>query len=177
MKEIKDKSFEIFISAEALAEQITAVAEQLNREYAGKNPVFVSILNGSFIFTADLLRKITIPCEISFIKVASYHAMQSSGQVKNLIGLNEELAGRHVVILEDIVDTGITMEGILNALEVRNPASVRMAVLLFKAEALQKKISPDYVCFRIPNRFVVGYGLDYDGYGRNLPDLYVLKEN
>ncbi len=176
MIQIKDKTFEVFIPEAGLAEKVGAVAERINREYEGKNPVFVAILNGSFMFTADLMKHIRIPCEITFVKVASYHAMHSTGKVKELIGLSENIAGRHVVVVEDIVDTGITMEQILAQLGACNPASVRTAVLLFKPEALQRDVSLDYVCFEIANRFVVGYGLDYDGYGRNLPSLYVLKE-
>lgn len=176
MIQIKDKTFEVFIPEAGLAEKVGAVAERLNRDYAGKNPVFVAVLNGSFMFAADLLKKISIPCEITFVKVASYHAMHSTGKVKELIGLSESIAGRHVVVVEDIVDTGITMEQILAQLGTHGPASVKTAVLLFKPEALRKEVPLDYVCFEIANRFVVGYGLDYDGYGRNLSSLYVLKE-
>jgi hypoxanthine phosphoribosyltransferase len=176
MIQIKDKTFEVFIPEAGLAEKVSAVAQRINREYEGKNPVFVAILNGSFMFAADLMKKISIPCEITFVKVASYHAMHSTGKVKELIGLSESIAGRHVVVVEDIVDTGITMEQILAQLRTYGPASVRTAVLLFKPDALQKDVPLDYVCFEIANRFVVGYGLDYDGYGRNLPGLYVLRE-
>jgi len=176
MIQIKDKTFEVFIPEAGLAEKVAAVAERLNREYEGKTPVFVAVLNGSFMFAADLLKKIRIPCEITFVKVASYHAMHSTGKVKELIGLTEDLAGRHVVVVEDIVDTGITMEQIVAQLRTHRPASIKTAVLLFKPEALQRDVTLDYVCFEIANRFVVGYGLDYDGYGRNLASLYVLKE-
>ncbi len=176
MIQIKDKTFEVFIPEAGLAEKVAAVAERINRDYEGKNPVFVAVLNGSFMFAADLLKKIRIPCEITFVKVASYHAMHSTGKVKELIGLTEDLAGRHVVVVEDIVDTGITMEQILAQLRTHRPASVKTAVLLFKPEALQRDVPLDYVCFEIANRFVVGYGLDYDGYGRNLASLYVLRE-
>ena len=176
MIQIKDKTFEVFIPEAGLAEKVGAIAEQISREYEDKNPVFVAILNGSFMFAADLLKKISIPCEITFVKVASYHAMHSTGKVKELIGLSEAIAGRHVVVVEDIVDTGITMEQILTQVQADNPVSVKTAVLLFKPEALHKDVPLDYVCFEIANRFVVEYGLDYDGYGRNLPSLYVLKE-
>ncbi len=177
MIQIKDKTFQIFIPQAELAERIGTAAEQINRDYEKKNPLFVAILNGSFMFAADLLKQISIPCQITFVKVTSYQAMHSTGQVKDLIGLSEDLAGRHVIVLEDIVDTGITMQQILTNLKSMNPASVKTAVLLFKPDALQQEVPLDYVCFEIANRFVVGYGLDYDGYGRNLPNLYVLKES
>lgn len=177
MIQVKDKTFQIFIPQSELAERIGAAAERISQEYEGKNPLFVAILNGAFMFAADLLKRVTIPCQITFVKVASYQAMHSTGQVKDLIGLSEDLAGRHVIVLEDIVDTGITMQQIITSLKAKNPASVKTAVLLFKPEALQQEVPLDYVCFEIANRFVVGYGLDYDGYGRNLPNLYVLKES
>jgi hypoxanthine phosphoribosyltransferase len=176
MIQIKDKTFEVFIPEAGLAEKVGAVAERINREYEGKNPVFVAILNGSFMFAADLMKQISIPCEITFVKVASYHAMHSTGKVKELIGLSESIAGRHVVVVEDIVDTGITMEQILAQLRTYNPASGPHRRAAVQARGPAKGVSLDYVCFEIANRFVVGYGLDYDGYGRNLPSLYVLKE-
>ena len=177
MVQVKDKTFEVFITEQALQEQIAVLGQQISNDYAGKTPLFLAILNGAFMFAADLLKHISIPCEISFVKVASYQAMQSSGTVTELIGLSEKVTGRLVIVLEDIVDTGITMEQILGAIQTKGPESVKVATLLFKPDALQKNLSLDYVGFRIPSRFVVGYGLDYDGYGRNLPSLYVLKEN
>jgi hypoxanthine phosphoribosyltransferase len=177
MIQIKDKTFQIFIPQSELTARIGVAAERINRDYEGKNPLFVAILNGSFMFAADLLKKVSVPCQVTFVKVASYQAMHSTGQVKDLIGLSEDLGGRDVIVLEDIVDTGITMQQIITSLKAKNPLSVKTAVLLFKPEALQQEVPLDYVCFEIANRFVVGYGLDYDGYGRNLPNLYVLKES
>ncbi len=176
MIQVKDKTFETYITEEALRERVNILARQISEDYGGKTPLFLAILNGAFIFAADLLKQVAIPCEISFVKVASYHQMQSSGTVTELIGLTENIAGRPVIILEDIVDTGITMEQILQAVQAKEPESVKIATLLFKPDALQKNIQLDYVGFQIPSRFVVGYGLDYDGHGRNLPHLYVLKE-
>lgn len=176
MIQLKDKTFEVFLSQQEILNRIETVANQINEDYKQKFPLFIAILNGAFMFASDLVKNITLPCNITFVKVASYQAMQSSGTVKSLIGLPENIANRDVIILEDIVDTGITMDQILNDLLQKKPASVEVATLLLKPEALQKKVELKYVGFEIPDKFVVGYGLDYDGLGRNLPDLYVLKE-
>ena len=169
---VKDKVFEISIPASAIDETVQKIAGEINRDYAGKNPLFIAILNGSFVFAADLIRKITIPCQISFVKLSSYAGTSTSGNVKELIGLNEDIQGRHVVILEDIVDTGITLDQLLKDLQKFEPADVKLACFTFKKEAFQKTFHIDYLGMTIPNDFVVGYGLDYDGYGRNLPDIY-----
>jgi len=174
---VKDKDFEISIDASVIAAAVKRMAIEINRDYEGKHPLFLAILNGSFVFAADLIRKITIPCEISFVKLASYSGTASTEDVKELIGLNEEITGRHLVIVEDIVDTGITLEKLLKDIEKFEPASVRLACLTFKEKAFKKSFRIDYLGITIPNEFVVGYGLDYDGYGRNLPDIYKIVKS
>jgi hypoxanthine phosphoribosyltransferase len=176
MVHLKDKVFDTYIAHSEILRRIEALAGEINAEYQDKQPLFVAVLNGSFMFAADLVRRITIPCEITFIRVASYESMASSGQVKKIMALHEDIRGRHVILLEDIVDTGITMEQVLEDIQRLEPRSVKVGTLLLKPDALQRSIPLHYVGFQIPNRFVVGYGLDYDGLGRNLPDLYVLSE-
>ena len=173
---IKDKTFRTFIPEDQIAERVKAVAERINKDLADKNPLFLAVLNGSFIFAADLMRNITIPCEISFVKLASYQGTTSSGVIKEVIGLNEELAGRTVVILEDIVDTGFTIKRMIETLGTRGPESVHVCTLLLKPGKLQVPLNVEYVAMEIPNDFIVGYGLDYDQQGRNLRDIYTLVE-
>ncbi len=151
------------------------MAGQINQEYAGKQPLFVVVLNGAFLFAADLMKHLTISCEITFIRVASYAATESTGQVKQILGLDESIAGRDLIVVEDIVDSGLTISEVCDQLRTDNPASVAIATLLFKPAALTKAIHLDYVGFEIENQFVLGYGLDYDGLGRNTPDILVLK--
>ncbi len=172
---VLDKEFVPYLSENEIQEKITALAEQLNKDYAGKRPIFLSILNGSFLFTADLFKQITIEAEVCFIKLASYKGMSSSGNVITAIGLEANVSGRDIIILEDIIDTGKTLHHYLPQLLSSSPASVKVAVLLNKKEALQFPVQVDYTCFEIPNKFVVGYGLDYDGLGRNSKDIYQLK--
>jgi hypoxanthine phosphoribosyltransferase len=172
---VLDKEFIPYLSEADLQEKISALAAQLNETYAGKKPLFLSILNGSFLFTADLFRQITIEAEICFIKLASYKGTTSSGNVITAIGLDANVKGRNIIILEDIIDTGKTLHHYLPQLESQQPASIKIAVLLNKKEALQFPVKIDYACFDIPNKFVVGYGLDYDGYGRNTKEIYQLK--
>lgn len=172
---IKDKEFEVYLSEEELKNKVGYLADQLNQDYAGKNPLFIAILNGSFIFAADLLKEVSIECTISFIKLSSYEEMESSGKVHTLLGLNENVFGRHVVIIEDIIDTGNTMKSVLDEFRERGVSSVEVVSLLMKPEALQTPLEIKYVGFDIPNAFVVGYGLDYDGYGRNTKALYQIK--
>ncbi len=174
--QVKDKNFQIFIEAETIQKRIATLGKQIAEDYHGKRPLFIAILNGAFMFASDLLKSVSIDCEISFIKLASYEAMQSSGNVASLIGLKENIANRHIIIIEDIVDTGNTMQHVLPIFEAQRPASVEIASLLLKPEALSKPLALRYVGFEIPNKFVVGYGLDYDGLGRNLPEIYQLKE-
>jgi hypoxanthine phosphoribosyltransferase len=169
---LHNKQFEPYLSAERLTAAIAALATQLNQEYAGKTPLFVAVLNGSFMFAADLMKVLHIPCEITFIRVASYQGTSSTGKVQEVLGLTEDLAGRHVVVLEDIVDTGHTMRMLLDTLGARQPASLEVATLFMKPECLQHVLSVRYVGLSIPNDFIVGYGLDYDGLGRNYPDVY-----
>ncbi len=173
--QVLDKTFEPYLKEAAIQEKITELAGQLNKDYAGKRPLFLSILNGSFLFTADLFKQITIEAEVSFIKLASYKGTSSTGNVITAIGLDMNVKDRHIIILEDIIDTGKTLHHYLPQLDSMQPASVKIAVLLNKKEALQYPVQVDYSCFDIPNKFVVGYGLDYDGLGRNSKDIYQLK--
>jgi hypoxanthine phosphoribosyltransferase len=171
--EIHDKTFELYIPYEKIRSVIEEMAERMNRDFKDKKPLFVCILNGSFMFAAELFKRINlVETEISFVKLASYDGDKTTGKVKQLIGLNENIEGRSVVILEDIVDTGITIDNILEQLANLNPKEVKIATLLLKPDALQKKVQLDYVGLEIPNDFIVGYGLDYNGYGRNLIDIY-----
>jgi hypoxanthine phosphoribosyltransferase len=177
MKKVKilDKEFELFIPYEKIRSVVEQMAETMNRELAGKDPLFLCILNGSFMFAAEIYKRIDfVESEISFVKLASYQGDSTTGRVKHLIGLNEEMEGRTVVILEDIVDTGITINNILEQLKQMKPKEVQVATLLLKPDALQKEVDLKYVGIEIPNDFIVGYGLDYDGYGRNLIDIYTV---
>lgn len=171
---IKDKTFVPFITADAIQTRVRELAEQISRDYAGRQPLIVGVLNGAVLFTADLLKNIRIPCEVTFIRVASYQATESSGRLKQILGLSESVTGRDVIVVEDIVDTGLTIAEVCSQLRAENPASLAVATLLYKPAALQKPVDLHYVGFEIENRFVLGYGLDYDGLGRNTPDILVL---
>ena len=173
---VRDKTFVISISSEQIEKRIAELASIINTDLKGKEPLFLPVLNGAFLFSADLLKKITIDCEISFVRVSSYMGTQSTGSVKNLIGLNHEIKGRTVVILEDIVDTGDTVVYLLEELRKNNPAEIRIASLLLKPKALRHDLKIDYIGFEVPNDFLIGYGLDYDGLGCNLNDIYKIKE-
>lgn len=173
---VKDKTFAISISEERILKEVERLAAQISHDFEGKNPLFLAVLNGSFIFAADLFRRITIPAEISFVKLASYEGTASSGVIKEVIGLSENLAGRTVVVIEDIVDTGFTMAKLIEDLGARAPESIHICTLLLKPEKLKVKLDVEYVALEIPNDFIVGYGLDYDGFGRNLKDIYTLVE-
>ena len=173
---IKDKSFRVSIPEAEIKQRVKALAEQMSKDLEGKNPIFLGVLNGSFIFAADLMREMTIPCEISFVKLASYQGTTSTGKVKEVFGINENLSGRTVVIVEDIVESGRTMRQMIESLGTRNPESVRICTLFFKPEKLKEDLNLDYVAFRIPDDFIVGYGLDYDGLGRELKDVYTIVE-
>lgn len=175
--QVHDKTFRPFIDKATIDKRITALGQQIDKDYKDLSPLFVAILNGSFVFAADLFRAITIPAEISFIKLASYKGTTSSGHVVTAIGMEESLHNRHVIILEDIVDTGKTLHSFLPEILSRQPASLKIATFLSKPEALLHDVKPDYVGFEIPNKFILGYGLDYDGLGRNLPELYELIED
>ncbi|UKJ07430.1 hypoxanthine phosphoribosyltransferase [Solitalea lacus] len=172
---LHDKVFEPYIKEGAIQNRITTLAEQLSDDYKGRLPVFISMLNGAFWFTADLLKSYTGTCEISFVKFKSYHGLQSSGEVAQHIGLDVDLNGRDIIIVEDIIDTGKTLHVFLELIEKQRPASVKIVTLLFKPSAVKYPIKPDYLGFEIPNDFIVGYGLDYNGLGRNLNDIYVIK--
>ena len=174
--QIKDKRFRTFITENEILKQVARVADEINRDLADENPLFVSVLNGSFMFTSDLMKHLNMPCELSFVKLASYEGTSSTGKVKELVGLNNDITGRTVVIVEDIVDTGFTMERLIETLRQGNPKDIRIATLLVKPDKLQVKLDIHYVAMNIPNDFIVGYGLDYDGLGRNYRDIYTVVE-
>jgi hypoxanthine phosphoribosyltransferase len=174
--QIHDKTFEIFIAKDEILAEVNSLADQINTDYAGKEVVFVAILNGAFMFAADLMKKIHLPSEISFVKVSSYHGTNTTGRVDEVIGLNTKITNKHVVLIEDIVDTGITMDKVYSLLNVEKPASIEIISLLYKPEAFKGKHVPKYIGFSIPNKFVLGYGLDYNEHGRNTEDLYQLKD-
>jgi hypoxanthine phosphoribosyltransferase len=169
-----DKEFEIFIPFKEIDAAIQGVADRINKDYKNKKPLFVVILNGAFMFAADLFKKLTIECEVSFVKLSSYQGTKTTEKVKKIIGLNESIQGRQIIIVEDIIDTGITMEHLLKELEAMKPHDIRLATLLFKPEAFRKDFKIHYIGMDIPNDFILGYGLDYDGFARNLPDIYKL---
>jgi hypoxanthine phosphoribosyltransferase len=175
--EVNKKKFAPFITAQQINEQINILAAELNRDYEGKRPLFIAILNGSFMFAADLFKAVTIEAEICFIKLASYKGTTSTGNVITSIGLDEPLNGRHVIIIEDIVDTGKTLNEFLPQLFNQQPASLKIAALLHKPDALVFPVKIDYLGFNVPNKFLLGYGLDFDGLGRNLKEIYQLIED
>ncbi|MCI6160678.1 MAG: hypoxanthine phosphoribosyltransferase [Prevotellaceae bacterium] len=173
---IKDKTFRTSIPEDEILERVKAVADRLNKDMEGKNPLFIAVLNGSFMFAADLMRMVTVPCEISFVKLASYQGTTSTGRITEVIGMNEDISGRTVVIVEDIVDTGLTMKRMLETLGTRNPESIHICTLLVKPEKLSVDLKIEYAAMEIPNDFIVGYGLDYDQQGRNLRDIYTVMD-
>ncbi len=177
MIQLKDKTFETFIRKEEISNKIDDLTSAINADFKGQEVIFIAILNGSFMFAADLMKKINLDCEISFIKVSSYVGTASTGRVDEIIGLNTSITNKNVVIIEDIVDTGITMDKVISLLGNEKPLSLKICTLLYKEEAFKGKNVPHYVGFNIPNKFVVGYGLDYDEKGRNLDEIYQLKEN
>lgn len=174
---VKDKTFRTTIAETEIKQRVKELGARISHDMADKNPLFLSVLNGAFMFTADLLREVTIPCEVSFVKLASYDGVVSTGKVKKLIGLNVDISGRTVVIVEDIVDTGRTMQQMLDTLGQHNPASIHICTLFVKPEKLKVNLDIEYSAFSIPNDFIVGYGLDYDQQGRNLPEVYTLVES
>ena len=174
--QVFDKTFEPYITATQINEQIKKIAAKLNIDYAGKRPLFIAILNGSFMFASDLFKELTIDAEICFIKLASYKGTKSTGNVITSIGLDIPLTDRHVIIVEDIVDTGKTLDAFLPQLINQQPVTLKIASLLHKPEALQFPVTIDYLGFEVPNKFLLGYGLDYDGLGRNLKEIYKLVE-
>ena len=172
-----NKTFEPYLPESLIQEKIKELGEMISKEYEGKKPLCIGVLNGSFMFAADLFKQITIEAEICFIKWASYKGTKSTGNVITAIGLDTDIRDRHLILLEDIIDTGKTMNEFIPQLYHQQPASVKMAVLLHKPEATIYPVQIDYCCFSIPDRFVLGYGLDYDGFGRNLKEIYQLKES
>ncbi len=173
---IQDKTFEIMLAEDYILNKIDEVAKRINEDMKDKNPLFLAVLNGSFMFASDLMKRITIPCEISFVKLASYQGTTSSGKVKEVLGINEDISGRTVVILEDIVESGLTMKQMTESLGTRNPAAVHICSLFVKPDCLKVDVDIDYPVMSIGNDFIVGYGLDYNQQGRNYRDLYVLSE-
>ncbi|MCX6230447.1 MAG: hypoxanthine phosphoribosyltransferase [Bacteroidetes bacterium] len=169
---VKDKEFEIFIQSEVILKAVDKVAQQINRDYAAKNPLFIVVLNGAFMFASDLFKGLNINCEISFVKLSSYSGTSSTESVKHLIGINQDIKGRDIILVEDIVDTGITIEYMIKELKKYEVADIKIASLLLKPDKYDKEYTIDYVAIEIPNDFIVGYGLDYDGFARNLPDIY-----
>ena len=176
MKEIRilDKDFRELLTGKVIQQRIEELAGQINNDLTGKEVVFLGILNGAFLFAADLIRRIDFPSRISFVKLASYQGTSSSGTIKELIGWNEDIKNKTIVVVEDIVDTGNTLERIVDELIIRKASEIKIAAMLFKPAAYTKSIPLDYIGFEIPNDFVVGYGLDYDGFGRNLSSVYTL---
>lgn len=169
---IHQRDFHIYLHETRLQERITELAAQISQDLSGQAPLFVAVLNGSFMFAADLMKRMQFPCEIQFVKVQSYAGMQSTGKVQEVIGLGVPIEGRHVVVIEDIIDSGLTMDSLKKQLEVARPASLRICSLLVKPKALKVSIEIAYTGFEVENQFLVGYGLDFDGYGRNLPHIY-----
>lgn len=172
---ILDLEFELYINRSEILQQVKKISECIKRDYEDKDPLFLSILNGSFIFAADLFREINVPSQISFIKLSSYSQVTSSGKVKELIGLNDNVFNRNLIIIEDIIDSGLTLQHVRAALQDLGSASIEIATLFLKPESFHKGFDIKYVGFSIPNDFIVGYGMDYEGYGRNLPDVYINK--
>ncbi len=173
---IKDKSFRPSIPEAEILKRVQAVADHINKDMEGKNPLLLAVLNGSFIFAADLMRRLTIPCEISFVKLASYQGTTSTGKITEVIGINEDLTDRTIIIVEDIVESGLTIQRMIESLGTRHPKSVHICTLLLKPERLQVPLNIEYVAMEIPNDFILGYGLDYDQQGRNLKDIYTIIE-
>lgn len=173
---VRDREFAVSIPEEKIKARVAEIAAQISHDLEGKRPLFLAVLNGSFVFAADLLRGVDTSCEISFVRMASYEGTSSTGDVKQLIGLKEDIKDRTVVIVEDIIDSGLTMVHLLDLLKEKQPADIKIAALLVKPGNLKVNLDIPYCCFEIPNDFIVGYGLDYDGEGRNLPSIYTVTE-
>jgi hypoxanthine phosphoribosyltransferase len=176
MKKVKilDKEFSLSIPAETILAAVKKIATEINNDYNGQSPMFLGVLNGVFMFASDFMKEITLETQITFIKMASYSGTKSTGTVNELIGLSDSVEGKPLIIIEDIIDTGNTIEKLMEILPTYKPSEIKIATLLYKPEAYKKNIKIDYIGLEIPNDFIVGYGLDYDGYGRNLPDIYTL---
>jgi len=174
--EIDGKKFKIAIPEKEILKHVKEVADRINKDMDGKNPLLLAVLNGSFVFAADLMRMLTIPCEISFVKLASYQGTTSTGKIKEVIGINEDLTNRTVIIVEDIVETGRTINRMIETLGTRNPESIHICTLLLKPSQLETPLNVEYAAIKIPNDFILGYGLDYNQQGRNLRDIYTIVE-
>jgi hypoxanthine phosphoribosyltransferase len=172
---LADKQFEVYITEEELRMEVKSLAKQINSEFAGQEVVFIGVLNGAFMFASDLIKEINLDCQISFVKMSSYRGTRTSGMVEELIGLNTELQGRNVILLEDIIDTGLTIDKIIGLVDAQKPKTVRICTLLYKPTAFKGQNKPHFVGFSIPDAFVVGYGLDYMELGRNLKEVYQIK--
>lgn len=172
---VKDRYFKPFITADEIARRVEELGARISADLQGRNPLFLAILNGSFVFAADLVRQVTVPFSISFMRVSSYEGMASTGTLREVLGLTEDIEGRTVVIIEDIIDSGLTMRSLVDSLKALRPADLRICTLLTKPGNLQTQLDIDYCAFEIPNDFIVGYGLDYDGFGRGLPEIYVVE--
>ncbi|MDZ7771436.1 MAG: hypoxanthine phosphoribosyltransferase [Balneolaceae bacterium] len=171
------ETFRIYLSREEIQQRVAELGEELSEQYAGKRPIFIGVLNGAYIFLSDLMRQVEIPCEVDFLKLSSYGDEKvSSGQVTDLKDIDADIAGRHVVLVEDIVDTGLSMKYLVDKLKKKRPASIATVTLLHKSEATQHDVQLDYVGFRIPTLFVLGYGLDYAQEGRNLAQIYIQEK-
>jgi len=173
---VLDKSFSIYLTEEEILAEVKRVADEINKDMEGEEPIFMGILNGSFMFASDLYKNITLDSQITFLKLASYEGTTSTGKIKRLIGINEDIKDKTVVVIEDIVDTGNTLDSILKQLKGYEPKEIKLVTLLFKPDAYTKDFPIDYKCFDIPNDFILGYGLDYDGYGRNLRHIYKIVD-
>ena len=171
---LKDKKFRTYLDEQKIQEAVGQIGRKIDQDYIGKNPLFVCILSGSFMFTSDLVKNFTGECEITFVRLSSYHGTETTGNVKTLMGMVESIENRDIIIVEDIVDTGNTLSKFLPEIEKLQPKSIKIVALLVKPDTLKDKVKVDYLCFDIPNDFIVGYGLDYDGLGRNLRDIYVI---
>ena len=176
MIQVLDKTFEVFIKSEEIQREVRSLAAEINKDLQNEDVVFIAVLNGAFMFAADLMKSIRLPSEISFVKMSSYHGMESSGRVDELIGLSNDVKNKTVVIVEDIIDSGITMDKMISLIEMEQPKQLKICTLLYKPDAFKGTRPPDYVGFSIPNAFVVGYGLDYNEKGRNLDAVYQIKE-
>ncbi len=172
---IHGKNFSVLIKSEEINKAIKRLASEIKSDYTEGMPLFIGVLNGAFMFASDLLREINMNCRVSFIKLSSYSGGSTTGEVTELLGLNEEIAGKDVIVLEDIVETGTTLEKLIERLKAKQPKSLKVATMLFKPEAFKKKVHIDYIGFKIPNNFIIGYGLDYGELGRNYKDLYSME--
>ncbi|MBP3586519.1 MAG: hypoxanthine phosphoribosyltransferase [Paludibacteraceae bacterium] len=175
--EVQGKIFEKYITAQQIEDAVYKVAQQINKDYAGKEPLFIVVLNGAFIYAADLFRKIELPSQVTFVRLQSYSGMETSGNVREMIGLNEDVEGRDVIVVEDIIDTGTSMKHFMESLKAKGVRSIALTTMLFKPDALlYKEATPKYIGIEIPKDFIVGYGMDLDGYARNLDAIYVIKK-